>query len=421
MWLQKLSLGYGHREGFLDLQENDGDYNDMDNKDDVIDKDWEDKSVPLLPAMKELRVTGRNMDDLYPPSWSRFLGRCDHLRALLVSSIDQGWVQALAECRTLERLTLIKAKTGNLRLLTTALRTGLPSLSALCVTDNNSPDEEMAFVLSACRAGWRSIELPIIGSRSVDALIEHHCPTLEILKVSRARDMSSTQMIQILASSPRLHTFVTFDEEVIPNPDVPHFVADDFIDLDHSTGQLRPWLCESTLKEFRAYVTGIPRPDLNKTFHGHPLDKDMVMQESFPGQGPELQRLVYERLARFSRLERLQLGHDDRLISVMYMLMYSDADIEGWDDESHQYNCLEMSLASGLRALEGLKELKELKVSRMATAVGIDDVQWMVQSWPRLKTLSGLNYSAEAEVQAASWLKETCPSIALRMCQKRGK
>ncbi|KAF9131567.1 hypothetical protein BGW39_001616 [Mortierella sp. 14UC] len=422
MGLQKMSLVYAYRDlsvpyntaiNFTDIRD-DG---DIEQEDEEVVDDYKDEAP--LPAMKELRVTGMGTNDPHPPTWSRFFKRCEHLRALHVSSIDQSWVQALAECRTVERLTLVVADIEILRLLTTALRTGLPSLNELCIEDLHASDEALASVLSVCRAGWRSIELPTINSCSVDALIEHHCPTLEVIKVLTVPEISSTQMVQILASSPRLHTFVMFDEEFIFDPKEPHFEADDFIDLDHSTGQLRPWLCESTLKEFRAHVTGIPRPDLNRTFHGHPLGEGMVMPESFPGQGRELQRRVYGRLARFTSLETLMLGNEDRNFDNTSRYVESEMTIEEEDDEDHQYTCLEMSLSSGLQALGSLKKLRELRIMRMATAIGVEEVQWMVQSWPRLKKLSGLNYSAEASVQAASWMRERCPRIAVNMC-KRG-
>ncbi|KAG0376383.1 hypothetical protein BGX24_007823 [Mortierella sp. AD032] len=406
--LQKLSLHYGGRVKNLYLQEDDEDYDgDSDTKN--SGKHEEEKKEPplFLSAMRELSVTYVSSDGSYPPSWARFLGRCDHLRTLHVSSIDQGWVQALAGLGDLEDLEIDDGNTGNLRLLAIALRVGLPNLNALCINCYEDPDEELASVLLACRAGWRSIELPIMGSHSVNVLIKHHCLTIESLKVSQAPDMSSQQMVQLLASSPCLHTFATLNEEPITDPKVPHFMVEDFVDIDHSTGKARSWLCEPTLKDFRAHITGIPRPDLTKTFHGHPLRNNMVIQEAFPGQGRKLQRLVYERLARFGRLERLQLGHEDRDFNDEFRLMDNNENVEHWDDEVQQNKCLDMSLASGLRALEGLKELKELGIMRMATAVRVEDAQWMAQSWPKLRKLSGLNYSVDVEVEAESWLRET--------------
>ncbi|KAF9131569.1 hypothetical protein BGW39_001618 [Mortierella sp. 14UC] len=240
-------------------------------------------------------------------------------------------------------------------------------------------DKELALMLLAGRAGWRVVDVPVLGTLSAEALIERHCPTLESLYVVHATEYTSPQLAQILSSSPRLHTFVTLDAGHIILTDSPFITAKDLIDMDPSTGSLKPWQCEATLKDFRAKITGIPRPDLSHTFHHNPLRKGMVLQESFPGESAKLQRQVYERLARLNGLERLSLGFEERDGQSWFRLCRVMDSI--WEeDERHQYGCLAMSLASGLGALEGLKELRELNITRMATAVGVEEVQWMVQN-----------------------------------------
>ncbi|KAG0304003.1 hypothetical protein BGZ99_002531 [Dissophora globulifera] len=250
-----------------------------------------------------------------------------------------------------------------------------------------------------------------------------HCPTLEELVVGQSFDMSSTQMQQILSSSPRLHTFVTLLDNGLPELKVmsfaaklPHFMANDFIDLDPASDALKPWECESSLRIFYAKILGIPRSDVTTDYRGVPrLD---VLQETYPGQTQELQSRVYERLARFTRLEKLGLGHDDRDFDSV------DFD-EQSDDTDYQYDCLEMTLKSGLEILEGLKQLEELNVMRMTTRIGVDEVKWMRRNWPNLRTISGLDIGygmenkivpkmedeMEDEVEAARWLKEEWPQL----------
>lgn len=82
---------------------------------------------------------------------------------------------------------------------------------------------------------------------------------------------------------------------------------------------------------------------------------------------------------------------------------------------AHHYDCLEMSLRSGLRLLEGLKELKALSVMRMTTVIGVEEVQWMVQNWPKLRRVDGLSFEETGEEAALRWLKENCPWIQSRV------
>ncbi|KAG0320439.1 hypothetical protein BGZ99_004503 [Dissophora globulifera] len=230
--------------------------------------------------------------------------------------------------------------------------------------------------------------------------------------------MSGTQMRQILISSPRLHTFVTLLQGGLTGSKVPHFsakvpnfMAKDFIDLDSSSNALKPWKCEYSLRVFHAKILGIPRPDVTTDRRGFPrLD---VLQEAYPGESQELQSRVYERLAKFTRLVKLGLGHDDRDLNDI--LLDSINNIDGnhvFGDDDHQYDCLEMTLKSGLGMLEGLKKLKELNVMRMTTRIGVDEVKWMRKNWPNLQTIIGLDIRGN-EMEAAQWLKEECPQVKL--------
>ncbi|KAG0300185.1 hypothetical protein BGZ98_009380 [Dissophora globulifera] len=192
---------------------------------------------------------------------------------------------------------------------------------------------------------------------------------------------------------------------------VPHFVAKDFIDLDSASDALKPWKCESSLRVFHAKILGIPRSDITTDRRGFPrLD---ILQETYPGQTQELQSRVYERLARFTRLEKLGLGHDDRdLDSIILDSINNTNGNHVFGDVDHQYDCLEMTLKSGLGILEALKNVKELNVMRMATRIGVDEVKWMRRNWPNLQTLIGLDIRGN-EMEAAQWLKEECLQVKL--------
>ncbi|KAK3844365.1 MAG: hypothetical protein J3R72DRAFT_505211 [Linnemannia gamsii] len=231
-----------------------------------------------LPSLRELELEYLHYDYNYPPLPHRFLRRCPNL----------------------ERLA------------------GLPNLDTITLRDGyfTSEDENMAVMLSACRKRWRNVNIERVCSLSVDALINHCCSTLETLELTYTILLTSNQMQRILSNCSRLRSFVTL-VEVSPlewGREGTHILAEDFIDADPSSGSLKPWACEATLQVFRAKISGIPRPDITYTFHGYPQlrrTRNLVLQEAYQGQSQEIQGRVYERLARLTRLERLDLGYED--------------------------------------------------------------------------------------------------------------
>lgn len=284
-------------------------------------------------------------------------------------------------CVSLRSLEIEILKPDSCQLLATAIKTYLPNLDTIIIhsEDWELTDENKAPVFSACQKGWRSIGVAQAGPLTVEAVVKH-CSALEVLNLRKAQGLTSKLMVQILSSSPRLETFVTLIEGHYEN-DGPcsdedtHFLAEDFIDAaDPSSDPLRPWACESSLKVFCAKITGIPRLDITQTFSGQPLEESMAFPEAYPGQSLDLQGRVYERLARLTRLERLELGHEDRYLDYEHRDNWTEEEEEEFDAMDYQYARLEMSLKSGLRRLEGLKELRVLGVSRMNVCIGREAV-----------------------------------------------
>lgn len=72
-----------------------------------------------------------------------------------------------------------------------------------------------------------------------------------------------------------------------------------------------------------------------------------------------------------------------------------------------------MSLESGLDRLSGLVNLVELDVSGMRARIGVNEVEWMTQHWPRLRIISGLCGVESRE--AIAWLKERHPMIKIKL------
>ncbi|KAF9152105.1 hypothetical protein BG015_005764 [Linnemannia schmuckeri] len=306
-------------------------------------------------------------------------------------------IQALEACIHLRSLEIQTPRSDSLRLLAAALKTGLPNLDTIGIINKlgDIPDEDNADMLSAGRKGWRSIRIWKAGPLTADVVIKH-CSTLESLCMQEAAGLTSAHMLQVLSSSPKLESFITLVEdgdeyyEYVKNENT-HIAAEDIIDADLMSSFLKSWACESTLKIFRAKISGIPRAEITQTFSKRPLKEGMVIQETYPGQSLDIQGRVYDRLARLTRLERLGLGNEDRDLNNdirhNFPRQEEQEEIDELDDDYQQYDCLGLSLQSGLWELKGLKELKVLSVARMTTRIGPEEKRWIRLNWLRIERL----------------------------------
>ncbi|KAK3811074.1 MAG: hypothetical protein J3Q66DRAFT_58551 [Benniella sp.] len=234
-------------------------------------------------------------------------------------------------------------------------------------------DDVVAALLSGSRHGWKTIQMKSTarpGQKTMDALAMHYSG-LEEAYIHVNYCLPSHVVVQVLRSCPHLHTLTYFNSS--SGSSVVEGKA--FIDLDPNTGLLKPWLCEGSLKRLRVKIAGIPRPD---------LEWERVVAEEYLGQGLEIQSQVYDRVGRLTNLEMLRLG-------------------DGYG--AFRYDCLEMSLESGLDKLSGLKSLDHLSIEKLATKIGTQEVQWMVKNWPKLRYIFGLDRN-ELDYEAVGWLRE---------------
>ncbi|KAK3810869.1 MAG: hypothetical protein J3Q66DRAFT_350406 [Benniella sp.] len=256
-------------------------------------------------------------------------------------------------------------------------------------------DDMIALILSSSRKGWKVVRLQNMGgfkSASMEALLKHSS-TLERLVIEGCDGPTSHDLIQVLTRCSRLQSFVDTDEESYSDCHFPRIHATLFIDRGPINGSLKPWACEDSLKELKIRITGIPRPDLKEK---------CIFEEKYPGQGRDIQSQVYDRLARLVNLETLWLG-DQR---------WEDGNHDH-DDMEDQFDSLEMSLESGLHRLSGLEKLEELSLVGMAFNVGIKEVQWMIEQWPRLRVVYEDVRVNSFMLDVRAWL-ENHPRIELR-------
>lgn len=296
----------------------------------------------------------------------------------------------LKKCAGIKELRINEC-TGIEQALVEGMLAHLPNLDNIAFGENcpdmysyYMQDDLMALLLSGSSKGWRRVKFwpsTKIGGATMDALSKH-ASTLEILDVEDSESVTSDQLIQLLSSCTRLHTLSSLRSLSLGNVHA-KIDAKVFAKTDPDTGSLKPWQCEQSLKVLEASITGVPRPDLT--------GRDVVA-EAYPGQARELHGQVYDRLARLTNLETLCLG-----------LRRTHS----------QYDCLEISLESGLDKLSGLKRLKELDVTGTRTRIGLKEVQWMTEHWPRLTAIYGL-CEEDKDEEVVRWLRENRPHIEVK-------
>lgn len=218
-----------------------------------------------------------------------------------------------------------------------------------------------------------------------------HAPTLECLSVGGCGFDDET-VLALLRACPLLKTLMATGE---PHGYRPRMEAE----LDASSAISSPWVCD-LLETFVCKITRVPRPDIAVIEIGDDLDDWVLAPPSQVASNPiavqeshDLQRKVLKQLGRLTHLRTLSLSTqgsncDDPIYSQLEIKGIRTMIVEG----SVQTDCLELTLESGLNELAGLKDLEEFSVYQMAHRIGVAEVRWMVDNWPKLKRLYGLRY-----------------------------
>ncbi|KAK3807953.1 MAG: hypothetical protein J3R72DRAFT_428464 [Linnemannia gamsii] len=127
---------------------------------------------------------------------------------------------------------------------------------------------------------------------------------------------------------------------------------------------------------FGCPIGGIPRPDIDLEIHDGPVSE--LILKGRHRKSLTLHRRVYSQLARLTNPRELRMG-------IPYD---TEGDLYHWYDKEsdRQYDCLAMSLESGLDLLRGRKSLQVVALQDME--VGIyekGETKWVAQHWPKAK------------------------------------
>ncbi|KAG0034017.1 hypothetical protein BGZ82_005885, partial [Podila clonocystis] len=172
------------------------------------------------------------------------------------------------------------------------------------------------------------------------------------------------------------------------------------------------WVCRD-IERLHIEVYGIPRVG----GQGPGTSEDKVTISS-AAQGLSIG--VFKRLALLTKLQELDLrGYTflpDRLEYTAAGSFRSRGMTPEVSESAHPLlrNSLELSLASGLHHLTGLKNLRRIGVLEVDLCIGHDELDWMKEHW-RLEAWMGLRPFVDRNLENLRLLrmiKETWPSIS---------
>ncbi|KAF9329438.1 hypothetical protein BGZ91_000563 [Linnemannia elongata] len=207
-------------------------------------------------------------------------------------------------------------------------------------------------------------------------------PTLEVFRTYDLSLVSMEKVDELLCTAPNLkELYISGGADNTPN----NWLHPEMFNESE-------WVC-SNLEVFGCRIGGIPRPDITRTIDRRPASERVI--EGTIQESVNLQRQVYARLAQFTKLRKLALGFP----------IDNDED-KRYKEFYRQFDCLAMTLDSGLDLLKGLKNLRLVALVDMEIYVdGEKEQAWFAENWPHatIKTEDDAKYQASDDSDSDSW------------------
>ncbi|KAG0086262.1 hypothetical protein BGZ93_000215 [Podila epicladia] len=303
----------------------------------------------------------------------------------------------LTRCPNLESIYLRDlGKDFDCEIFSSALRRSCRQLCRLEIDwFSGESDQDIAHLINSSFSGWKYLRLDNpdgFGPLATRAVMRH-AHSLEQLLVPDCGGFHSRDLQRFLTYAPNLWNFEgTTSNEYNRMPIDVRLGAQDLIDSK--------WACQR-LQRLVLVIDQIPRPLIRCRYDGRPFTDEFLPAHLRPGhpyvtvaESRALQREVYRQLGSLHTLQELVLGHvlDREPKFILDMEDYQDFDglTHRYVARGYQYECLELTLESGLDLLAGLTSLRVLNVTRMAHRIGVNELEWMNVHWPNLKTIAGL-------------------------------
>ncbi|KAF9170551.1 hypothetical protein BGX21_009028 [Mortierella sp. AD011] len=241
-------------------------------------------------------------------------------------------------------------------------------------------DRDIADVLEGIQRGLAviSFDQSRFGPLAFESLLRRHTVNLtEVSLSSKTFTVTSAMAQKILTTC---HELMTFRADMLNARDILGLADIDAEDSESKDEEERErkneggdWVC-TKLTSFEIFICGLK----DKPWSWH--------------------RGVFKQISRLERLEELDVGVRDDIKEKTQHSVFRNETI--WDG-------LDMRLEAGLDNLHSLKQLTEISFYDVKQELEEKDVQWMVASWPNLKTINGrLNTKRDELVKLAAILEE---------------
>ncbi|KAK3848386.1 MAG: hypothetical protein J3R72DRAFT_484603 [Linnemannia gamsii] len=225
---------------------------------------------------------------------------------------------------------------------------------------------------------YGNVDRSILHADRMFKAILAQASTLEVLKLDGAGYFTSKDINHLLCSAPNLRVLQLLGDRA-------RTWARQEPCLDAKDAAQSEWVC-SNLEIFGCGIGGIPRPDIVRRIGGNTASSYTV--QGTYDDSIDLQRGVYMQLGRLAELKELYLGSP----LEKYEEEVDEAQVdepERKDSPLRQFDCLAMTLDSGLDLLKSLKNLHTVELRDMEVYIGKPlEQKWVAENWSKVKKVS---------------------------------
>jgi hypothetical protein len=209
-----------------------------------------------------------------------------------------------------------------------------------------------------------SVSILEFDKKPFQKLLRHVTPTIEVFRTYSLSLVGMHEVNRLLRTAPNLKELYIYGGSDV--------VSENWLNAEEIVD--KEWVCEN-LEVFGCRIGGIPRPDITRN---NDLPAAFGVREWSMQESIDLQRKVYAKLARFTKLRELTLGFPLDTEEMSYD--------DGYAEFYQQYDCLAMTLDSGLDLLKGLSKLRKVGLEDMEVYIdGEREQAWFKEHWPNVK------------------------------------